>query len=380
MNLSKYISLLRSKLIMLLMVIALAALVGTFLLLNGILNEHALDYIGQDKAAFEFKRNLTFVLGISAIVILFLVIASFVLHNRHVQIIIRRIENGINEMQKGNFKKRIEVGSYFDDNHQLGRLAISLNELAQKYDIMQSRLKSQFRSELEKADRLASVGELAASMAHEIKNPVAGISNAIQVISSELDLSDENRHVFDEILTQTQRVNRAINNLLTYARPSPPELKKGNINSLIHSTNILLEGQMREGNVKLELNLDPDLPNFSFDCQQIQQVYVNISLNAIQAMPEGGKLGVETRHENGSVQISVSDTGAGIPDDILPGIFIPFFTTKHKGTGLGLAICQSIVQSHLGEIFVETTEDKGSVFEIRLPINTGYRLEKYGND
>jgi signal transduction histidine kinase len=182
---------------------------------------------------------------------------------------------------------------------------------------------------------------------------------------------DEREAIFEEILRQTQRVNRAINDLLSYARPSTPELLPGSLNDPLRRALTLMDAQKNAAHVTLDLFIEPNLPPVLVDTQQMQQVLVNLMMNGLQAMPTGGTLTVKSGFKDSEVFIEISDTGPGIPKEIMQDIFKPFFTTKHQGTGLGLSICRSIIENHCGRIEVESERGNGALFRISLPV---YRL------
>ncbi len=280
---------------------------------------------------------------------------------------LRAIRSVLSEYQGGNFIAKV-INIENSDKSPLDVLAFQINSLGEQLERLKSTLKVDYTEELEKADRLASVGELAASVAHEIRNPVAGIANAIQVLSSEMQDSDENRLIISEIQKQAQRVNRAINNLLHYTRPAPLDLVPCELNFPIDGVMVLLDGRIRENRIKLNMQLVASPPNVLIDVQQIQQVFVNLILNAIQAMPNGGILTLETFSDEEHVELLITDSGDGIPDDVSPYIFRPFFTTKHQGTGLGLSISRKIIEEHSGSIELDSSRSKGTGFRIRLPI------------
>jgi len=302
-------------------------------------------------------------IGSSLFMALLFVGTAFMVHFRFVKSSLHKIISGISQLEQGNFAARIDL----EQKDELGRLAGHINRLGDRLAKMRRALDNSHQAELERAERMASVGELASSIAHEIKNPVAGIASAMEVLSAELLPGDEREVIFAEILNQTQRVNRAVNDLLSYARPSLPELALGSLNEPLRHALTLLEARRKGANVALEIRLDPHLPPALFDPQQMQQVFVNLIFNALQAMPSGGTLKIASGFENKELFACISDTGVGIPKEIMQDIFKPFFTTKHQGTGLGLSICRSIIENHHGKIEVYSTRGEGSTFKVILP-------------
>jgi two-component system NtrC family sensor kinase len=223
---------------------------------------------------------------------------------------------------------------------------------------------------MERADRLASVGEMAAGIAHEIKNPLTGIAAAISIIRDDFSPSDPRKEIINEMLEQIKRLDKTVNDLLFFGKPTLPEPACVDINTVLKKT-LLFASQHRGGkNVEKRLDLAEGLPPVYVDSKQIQQVFLNLILNALQAMRDGGLLIITSSsfEKDGEtwVRASVADTGPGIPLPILEKIFTPFFTTKAQGTGLGLAICHKLIAQHGGDISVDSEDGKGTVFTVDL--------------
>lgn len=215
-------------------------------------------------------------------------------------------------------------------------------------------------------DRLATVGELAAGLAHELRNPLAGISGAIHVLGSQFPPDDERRGLVAELQAQIARMNGTLTDLLHHARPDKPRRVTVAVDGLLEESLKFLP----QGDFEVVRRLDSSLPLVSVDPNLLHQALLNILVNARQAMPNGGQLTVETRVVAGSarpLQIRIADTGIGIPSDQLARIFQPFFTTKAEGTGLGLAITARIIEDHGGRIAVDSVVGKGTSFTIALP-------------
>jgi signal transduction histidine kinase len=212
---------------------------------------------------------------------------------------------------------------------------------------------------------------MAAGIAHEIKNPLTGIAAAITIIKDDFAPSDPRTEIVNEVLEQIKRLDKTVNDLLFFGKPTPPELTYASINSILKKT-LMFASQHRGGkNIEKVLDLQEDLPPVFVDPKQIQQVFLNLILNALQAMQNGGVLTLRSSHaerDGGQwVRVSVADTGQGIPQQILEKIFIPFFTTKAQGTGLGLAICHKLITQHQGSLSVTSEDGKGTVFTVELP-------------
>ena len=211
--------------------------------------------------------------------------------------------------------------------------------------------------------------KMAPVFAHEIRNPLGSIKGAAQVLRSEV-VGEEQRKLLDVITEEVNRLNRVVSQFLDYARPYAPELRPRPINAVIEKTMALIEADRRSAHIHVQLELHPHLPLVPMDQEQIHQVILNIALNAVEAMPEGGTLTIRTSRiesdTGDAVGISIRDTGPGIRREAVKQIFTPFFTTKQRGVGLGLAVCQRIIRSHGGRIRVKSIPGQGTIFFIRL--------------
>jgi PAS domain S-box-containing protein len=224
----------------------------------------------------------------------------------------------------------------------------------------------ELEQQLSHSEELATVGEMAAGLAHEIKNPLAGIAGAIQILGETLPKDDERRPVVDKVLEQVKRIDGTVRDLLAYARPKAARLAPTDLHEVIDNALgvVLLFPQTR---INVVRHFQDALPQAMVDGQQFGQVLSNLFINAIQAMPEGGMLTVSTWSEPNGIQVSVRDTGKGIPKSKLDRIFDPFYTTKTRGTGLGLPICRRVVEAHHGTISVDSRPGQGAEFIIELP-------------
>jgi signal transduction histidine kinase len=225
--------------------------------------------------------------------------------------------------------------------------------------------------QLERADRLASIGEMAAGIAHEIKNPLAGISAAVTIIKDDMSPDDSRGAILGEVIDQVKRLDKTVNDLLFFGKTSLPELTCVDINMILTTTLKFASQHRGIANIEKRIVLPPNLPPVYADDKQMQQVFLNIVLNAYQAMPSGGILSITSslaiRDNIEYVRVDISDTGSGIPPQILDKIFTPFFTTKAQGTGLGLPICNKLVKLHNGDIRVVSDNATGTVFTVELP-------------
>jgi signal transduction histidine kinase len=262
-----------------------------------------------------------------------------------------------------------------DLDHRIEGLKDEFGEVASSFNQMAASLKEQM-SKMQRAEQMVLLGELAAGLAHEIKNPLAGIKVSVEVLAEELSISEEDRAIVLKLSDEIRRIELLIKNLLNFARPPRPEFILVDINdilditisfSLNHPTTIVSSASAV---IDVSKDLDKNVPKTMADPMQVRQIFLNLLLNAVQAMPNGGTLSVKTRYhsDSDSIKITISDTGEGIDKEAIDNIFQPFFTTKAMGTGLGLPITRRLVEQHGGEIFVESIPGKGSEFNISLQV------------
>jgi hypothetical protein len=238
------------------------------------------------------------------------------------------------------------------------------------------------RQRLERAERLATMGEVAASLAHEIKNPLAGIAGAVAVIAEDFSATDPRKEIMGEILSQTRRLTKTVQDLLTFARPGTPALESCDLHQIVDRVLLLLAEDPMAKRVRVVRNYSPSLPRVEGDGKQLGQVFLNLLLNAAQAMHGDGQVTIATRLNGANaaaagptVEACLTDTGPGIPPATLSELFKPFFTTKPRGTGLGLAISRRIIEDHGGWIRAESPPGQGATFRIGLPVSATSRRE-----
>lgn len=219
-----------------------------------------------------------------------------------------------------------------------------------------------------RAEKLSAVGQLAAGMAHEIRNPLASMSGSIQVLRDELELDPDNRRLMDIILRETERLNRLITDFLEYARPYRPQKKEVDLSGLmIETLHVFEKGLPQDQGIAIMRDISPEV-HVSGEQERLKEVLWNLFNNAVQSMFSGGELAVSLKTEDNMAFVTIRDSGAGIEEKELSRIFEPFFTTKTYGTGLGLATVYRIVEAHNGEIRVESEKGKGTTFTILLPL------------
>ncbi len=226
---------------------------------------------------------------------------------------------------------------------------------------------------MEEQKRLAALGAMSAGLAHEIRNPLAGLKGAAQVLQAD-DLDGESQEMLQVIVDEAERLDVVVRQFLDYARPFELHTRDEVLNALVAHATTLLRAEGLPAGVTLQEDLSGELPTMRLDPTRITQVVLNLLQNAVQAMPDGGQLTLRTalRHDRGGqrvAELAVRDTGVGMSEAVVDKLFVPFFTTKPAGTGLGLAICDRIVRAHGGELDVSSVEGEGSTFVLRLPID-----------
>ena len=262
---------------------------------------------------------------------------------------------------------------------ELNLLSILINqatfaiEHASLYEQQTERLKKMYRT-----DRLATLGELAAGAAHEIRNPLTAIRSTIQYLSKDFSTDPVKSEMVTELIPEVERINKIVQGLLSFARPSDLNTSDINIEQLINQTLLLVTNTLRKQNVEVEFEYFTDNTTIQGDAEQLKQVFLNIILNAVEAMgknpPERSRTliisiekGTPINTHSRYLIISFEDSGKGIEQKNIENVFNPFFTTKEEGTGLGLAICYGIINRHEGEIEVKSVPDKGTCMNIKLP-------------
>lgn len=249
---------------------------------------------------------------------------------------------------------------------EIGRLTDQFNDFCHRLDTSQDEL-DQSRKQVFQNDKLAALGRLAAGVAHEVNNPLGGMLNCVKSMGENPDDKTLHKRYLDLMEKGLKRIGNIVQQLLNFGRREPLQFRVASIDNLLRESFVLLDYGLKKLNVQLELGIADSYP---IDSAALQQIIVNITMNAMQAMPEGGDLIVSTSVEEDMAVLSFKDSGPGISEENLMHIFEPFFTTKDvgEGTGLGLAVTYALVQRMHGVILVESTEGKGTCFIIRLPL------------
>ncbi len=323
----------------------------------------------SDELSFHTLQTEYILLGFIAIgLIVFLSLATYVLFVRSVDNPVQKLRKAMEAIERGDFSVRIDHPT----KDELGQLAMGLNSMARKLEWAQKHLIEHHQQQMMQAEALAKMGEMAAGLAHEIKNPISGIVFALNSIIRDIPSDDKRREIFEEIIKQANRVEQNLEALLSFAKQTQFERKPTDINSIIQRILLFIRQQPDMESIEVISELHRELPDVLVDAKQIEQVLLNLIINAVQAMPDGGTLKIATEYVQTAekVRITIQDSGIGIPEEIQDRVFQPFFTTKEKGTGLGLTLCREIILKHSGNLTFESIPGKGTTFIMELPIGS----------
>jgi len=347
-------------------------------------------YVGMLEKPYIDLRNkvmLTFA-GLALLTSVLLFIILYIITSGIIKPL-RNMVEATNNIARGDLSHRVEI----DFHDEIGQLAHSFNlmtedlkkaneNLVQWGKTLEKRVGERTR-ELRKmqdyliqSEKLASLGKMAAGVAHEINNPLTSILLNAHLMLEDCPPGTESCETLTLIAEETARCAQIVRGLLEFSRQNPPQKTKSDINEIIERTSRLLENQASFQNIKIVKQLDRNLPPIELDKNKIQQVFMNLMINARDAMPNGGTLTIASRigEDTSVIEVVFSDTGVGIPKEHLHRLFDPFFTTKSSGTGLGLAVTYGIIELHNGKIDVQSEVGRGSVFTIQFP------FEEQGNE
>ena len=253
-------------------------------------------------------------------------------------------------------------------NDEIGDLGRNFNRMVAQLRESREEIERLHRTQMSRAEHLATLGELATGLAHEIRNPLAGIAGVVEIVGRDLPPSSPARTVVKEVRQEITQINRILTDLLQTARPHPPEIRRSDLNTTVEHAVMLARQQALSKPIEIVLHKSSGLAEVEHDSDQMHQVLLNLLLNSIQAIEGQGKITVEVESRANSAAIIVADTGRGIPPEHLPNIFRPFFTTKGNGTGLGLSLARRIVEEHQGRIEVTSSPGHGTSFVVLLPL------------
>jgi two-component system NtrC family sensor kinase len=343
-------------------------------------------YVGVLKQPFDdvLQSALITFLGMALLGILIIVLVSGFLARR-LSRPLKTLEEVSLKFADGNYERNFVAKGPIEIEH----LAKSLDTMARQLEAEKRELEEwtttlekkvaeraeemkKINSQLFRSEKLASLGKLAAGVAHEINNPLTGILTNSSLLLEDLEPEDPRREDVEVMVKETIRCREIVKRLLDFARQSKPQKRLANINDLMENIILLVRNQASFRNISIERQLDPALPQVLVDPDQTQQVFVNIILNAAEAMTKGGSLSIRTSFslDKQSIVVTIADSGPGIPEEVRERIFDPFYTTKEHGTGLGLSISYGIIEQHGGTISVDSVIGKGSTFTIQIPVLT----------
>ncbi|MGB3861756.1 MAG: ATP-binding protein [Candidatus Aminicenantaceae bacterium] len=313
---------------------------------------------------FIYKTQLRSVI-ISFLALGILIFITLRLFEKIINRPLSQLKNKMKQVQGGNLRVQLRPLK----NDDIGDLTQSFNIMVANLRQAKQQIEELHDRELEKAGHLASIGELAAGLAHEIKNPIAGIKGALEVINQRTDPADPQKEIFTEILQQIDRIYNIVQDLLSYARPREINLKPINPNECIQRAVTLAQSQIQDKDIKFHFEKSKEDIQILCDENKIQEVVLNLLINSIAAIEEKGEISIGLNQKNDRwLEIAIRDDGKGIKVEHLTQVFNPFFTTRRRGTGLGLSICKKIIEAHKGSIDVQSEEGKGTVFTIRLSL------------
>jgi signal transduction histidine kinase len=275
------------------------------------------------------------------------------------------MQQKIAELGSGNLNVSV---SFAHRNDEIGDLGRNFNQMVKQLRESREEIERLHRTQMSRAEHFSTLGEVATGLAHEIRNPLAGIAGVIEIIGRDLPPSSPACAVVKDVRQEIARINHIVTDLLQTARPHPPKVRKSDLNTTVEHAVMLGRQQGLAKGIEISLRKDPSLAEVEHDSDQIHQVLLNLLLNAQQAMDSKGKIEVTVEHRGSTVAIEVKDNGCGIAPDHLPNIFRPFYTTKGDGTGLGLSLARRIVEDHQGRIDVSSTVGQGTTFAVVLPL------------
>ncbi|MCH8334489.1 MAG: HAMP domain-containing protein [Proteobacteria bacterium] len=318
-------------------------------------------------AAYLTARQLLSDLVIIGLIIVFIAAISAVVVSRKFTAPLESLSAAVRKIAKGDFDVKVDIKS----RDEIGQLADSFNNMANELLERERSLKSA-QLALVQSEKMAAVGTLSAGLAHEVKNPLSAVLGYAQLAKRKLSQPDVIKKHLDIIENETRRCNEIIGNLMQFSRQEKGEFTDVTINEVVEKSVGIVDHQLGLKNVHVNMKLAPDIPEIIGNSNQLQQVLMNLAINAQQAMePDGGTVDIATYFDNDNVYISVSDTGPGISEEVVEKIFEPFFTTKAagEGTGLGLSVTYGIIRDHKGDIRVEKADSGGARFVIALPLH-----------
>jgi two-component system sensor histidine kinase AtoS len=339
-------------------------------ILSGI-KEYALYLINLDGNITYFGMGSEIMLGYNKQDIIFKHVS--ILHNfespANLQLILENVRNfGKYETEidlvtknKGSIPVILTVNQFLDSTGKLSGYIFIAKDITER---------KKLEYQIFQAEKLAALGQLSAGMAHEINNPLFVISGRLEMLKDE-KLNQKTKDSLNLINAQTDRIRKLVDRILKFARKTTPTFEPIAINDVIElALPLIYYNNLPMSKIEIKKNFEKQMPNIKGDLHQLQEVFLNLLINACQSMPNGGVIEITTTNfQNLYAQIQISDTGMGMPASHLKDIFMPFFSTKHDGTGLGLSICHNIIKNHNGSIELKSQVNQGTTFTIKLPFN-----------
>ncbi len=316
-----------------------------------------------------FKEPQKFIIVLFIIMLSLSAIACLLLMFFYTRKLLKPIDNII-EMSEKVINGDLSARCCIQSANEMGRLCSTINQMAEAIEQREKELQKTTQQQIIQSEKLASVGRLSAGIAHEINNPLTGVLTFAYLLRQKKNNTKKDLEDIDVIIRETTRVSEIVRGLLDFARQTPSQKENININDILRQILKLIIRQKEFMNVSIEENYFNNIPSFHGDKSQLQQVFLNIILNAGEAIPRNGKITISTSSNEDHILVSIEDSGCGIKKENLDKIFDPFYTSKPpgKGTGLGLSISYGIVQQHGGYIECESEQGKGTVFNIFFPI------------
>jgi signal transduction histidine kinase len=274
------------------------------------------------------------------------------------------LQEKITQVGQGDLSVKV---AFADRNDEIGDLGRNFNRMVEQLRSNRDEIERLHRTQMSRAEHFSTLGELATGLAHEIRNPLAGIAGVVEIIARDLPATSPARAVVKDVRHEIGQINRIVTYLRDTARPRSPQVRLADLNTTVEHSVMLARQQALSKPITIDFQKNLSLPNVAHDGDQIHQVLLNLLLNAIQAIEGPGLVKVELEEVGPRVAVHVTDSGRGIPAEHLPNIFKPFYTTKGNGTGLGLSLAKRIVEEHQGTMDVSSTVGKGTQMTVYLP-------------
>jgi signal transduction histidine kinase len=336
-----------------------ALLPVAFVLLNGLV----LFMIATVSLQNPQKHEVLVVAGTGAVAIcaVLILVLAFLIQRPMIE-----LQDKIQQVGEGNLTVSV---SFARRNDEIGDLGRNFNRMVEQLRHDREEIERLHRTQMSRAEHLATLGEMATGLAHEIRNPLAGIAGVVEIIGRDLPATSPARAVVKDVRQEITQINRILTDLLETARPRQPHIRRSDLNTTVEHAVMLARQQALSKPILIDLAKAQALPEVEHDSDQIHQVLLNLLLNSIQAIEGKGVINVAIDQNGDNAIIRVSDSGRGISPEHLPNIFRPFYTTKGNGTGLGLSLARRIIEEHHGRIEVTSSVGKGSKFVVTLPLH-----------